>query len=240
FGRAAAWFAGLAGAHGVGTVWTSDTGMLLALVLVCFAIVRVCPNSLELPLGYLRALPQAGLAVATGAALLLMNYGSRVLFFPFLRRAAPRRHRLFSAPPPAPCQPRRPLGSRGPRSAPAARRPRVPSGTRHGVLGLCRRAAASEGPHRHDPSPPRRGVRVESNPRALERGPRREPRDVLQRRDVRGERRGLHRDVGAPASHRQDSRPRDLLARRVAVQRRPRPGPVARARRRRHALPRAA
>ena len=83
FGRAAAWFAGLAGAHGMGTAWTTDTGMLLALVLVCFAIVRVCPNSLELPLGYLRALPQAGLAVATVAALLLMNYGSRFLYFQF-------------------------------------------------------------------------------------------------------------------------------------------------------------
>jgi hypothetical protein len=57
--------------------------MLLALVLLCFTIVRVCPNSLELPLGYLRALPQAGLAVATVAALLLMNYGSRFLYFQF-------------------------------------------------------------------------------------------------------------------------------------------------------------
>jgi len=83
FTRAAAWFAALAGAHGVQTAWTSETGMLLALVLLCFTIVRVCPNSLELPLGYLRALPQAGLAVATVAALLLMNYGSRFLYFQF-------------------------------------------------------------------------------------------------------------------------------------------------------------
>jgi alginate O-acetyltransferase complex protein AlgI len=83
FGRAAAWFAALAGAHGVGPAWTLDTGALLALVVVCFTIVRVCPNSLELPLGYLRALPQAGLAVATVAALLLMNYGSRFLYFQF-------------------------------------------------------------------------------------------------------------------------------------------------------------
>src|SRR5262249_56788664 len=100
FGRAAAWFAGLAGAHGVGTVWTSDAGMLLALVLVCFAIVRVCPNSLELPLGYLRALPQAGLAVATVAALLLMNYRSPVLYLPLSRHAGPPRPPLFSCPPP--------------------------------------------------------------------------------------------------------------------------------------------
>lgn len=83
FSRAAAWFAALAGAHGVRTTWTSETGVLLVLVVVCFIIVRVCPNSLELPLGGLRALPQTGLAVATVAALLLMNYGSRFLYFQF-------------------------------------------------------------------------------------------------------------------------------------------------------------
>ena len=50
FAHAARWFAGLAGMHGIGTVSTPETLALLGLVAVCTAIVRLCPNSLELPL----------------------------------------------------------------------------------------------------------------------------------------------------------------------------------------------
>lgn len=46
-------------------------------------IVRVFPNSLELPLERLGAVPQVGLAAATAASLLLMNYGSKFLYFQF-------------------------------------------------------------------------------------------------------------------------------------------------------------
>ena len=42
-----------------------------------------CPNSLELPLDRLGALPQVGLAAATAASILLMNYGSKFLYFQF-------------------------------------------------------------------------------------------------------------------------------------------------------------
>ena len=46
-------------------------------------IVRVFPNSLELPLERLGAVAQVGLAAATAASLLLMNYGSKFLYFQF-------------------------------------------------------------------------------------------------------------------------------------------------------------
>jgi alginate O-acetyltransferase complex protein AlgI len=83
FTQASSWLAGLVGAHGIGTMWTRQMTALLALVLVSFIIVRACPNSLELPLRHLRPLPQVGLAAATVVSLLLMNYGSRFLYFQF-------------------------------------------------------------------------------------------------------------------------------------------------------------
>ncbi|PYN95630.1 MAG: hypothetical protein DMD91_24190 [Candidatus Rokuibacteriota bacterium] len=83
FAHAAAWFAGLGGLHGGGTAWTAETTALLGLVAVCLVIVRVFPNSLELPLERLGAVPQVGLAAATAASLLLMNYGSKFLYFQF-------------------------------------------------------------------------------------------------------------------------------------------------------------
>jgi hypothetical protein len=46
-------------------------------------LVRCFPNSLELPLERLGVLPQVGLATAAAAALLLMNYGSKFLYFQF-------------------------------------------------------------------------------------------------------------------------------------------------------------
>jgi alginate O-acetyltransferase complex protein AlgI len=83
FGQAADWFASLAGAHGLAAPWTRDTGALAGLVVLSLAIVRLCPNSLELPLGRLRPLPQVALAAATAVAVLLMNYGSKFLYFQF-------------------------------------------------------------------------------------------------------------------------------------------------------------
>jgi alginate O-acetyltransferase complex protein AlgI len=83
FGHAASWFAALAGLHGAGTPWTLETARLLALVAACLVIVRAFRNSLELPLERLGALPQVGLAAATAMAVLLMNYGSKFLYFQF-------------------------------------------------------------------------------------------------------------------------------------------------------------
>ena len=83
FGHAAQWFASLAGAHGLAAPWTPETTALAGLVLLCLLIVRLAPNSLELPLGRLGAVPQVGLAGATATALLLMNYGSKFLYFQF-------------------------------------------------------------------------------------------------------------------------------------------------------------
>jgi alginate O-acetyltransferase complex protein AlgI len=83
FAHAAQWFASLAGAHGLAAPWTQETAALAALVLLGLAIVRLAPNSLELPLARLGAVPQVGLAGATAAALLLMNYGSKFLYFQF-------------------------------------------------------------------------------------------------------------------------------------------------------------
>ena len=83
FGHAARWFASLAGAHGLAPPWTRDTLSLAALVALCLGLVRLCPNSLELPLGRLDRLSQVGLATATAVAVLLMNYGSKFLYFQF-------------------------------------------------------------------------------------------------------------------------------------------------------------
>jgi alginate O-acetyltransferase complex protein AlgI len=83
FAHAGQWFASLAGAHGVLSVWSQETLWLLGLVAVCLFIVRVCPNSMELPLERIGALPQVGLAAATAMALVLMNYGSKFLYFQF-------------------------------------------------------------------------------------------------------------------------------------------------------------
>ena len=83
FPYAARWFASLAGAHGVVAPWTGDTLSLAALVIVCLGIVRLCPNSLELRLGHLDPVRQIGLGTATAVAVLLMNYGSKFLYFQF-------------------------------------------------------------------------------------------------------------------------------------------------------------
>ena len=83
FAQAAQWFAGLAGTHGVAGRWTAESALLFGLVLVSLVIVRACPNSLELPLARLGAWPQVGLAAATVASLLLVNYSSRFLYFQF-------------------------------------------------------------------------------------------------------------------------------------------------------------
>jgi alginate O-acetyltransferase complex protein AlgI len=83
FGHAGQWFASLAGAHGVLSPWPTETLALPALVAVCLLIVRAFPNSLELPLDRLGALRQVGLAAATALSLLLMNYGSKFLYFQF-------------------------------------------------------------------------------------------------------------------------------------------------------------
>jgi len=58
FTQAVEWLAGLGGAHGVQKAWTAETALLLGLVAVSLAIVRACPNSMELPLGRLGAVPQ--------------------------------------------------------------------------------------------------------------------------------------------------------------------------------------
>ena len=83
FGQAAQWFASLAGLHGLGRPWHADTPALLGVVALGLVLVRCFPNSLELPLERLGALPQVGLATAAVAALLLMNYGSKFLYFQF-------------------------------------------------------------------------------------------------------------------------------------------------------------
>ena len=83
FDHAARWFGSLAGAHGLAPPWTSETLSLAALVALCLGLVRLCPNSLELPLDRLGRLPQVGLATATAVAVLLMNYGSKFLYFQF-------------------------------------------------------------------------------------------------------------------------------------------------------------
>ena len=83
FSHAAQWFASLGGLHGIAAPWTAETGYLLVGVVVCLGIVRLFPNSLELPLERWGALPQAGLAAATAASVLLMNYGSKFLYFQF-------------------------------------------------------------------------------------------------------------------------------------------------------------
>ena len=83
FAHATSWFAALAGTHGIEPAWTAETARLLGLVAVGLVIVRGFPNSLELPLERLGAVPQMGLAVATAVAVLLMNYGSKFLYFQF-------------------------------------------------------------------------------------------------------------------------------------------------------------
>ena len=83
FGHVGQWFGSLAGMHGIGGAWSWETLALLGLVVACLVIVRACPNSLELPLERLSALPQVALATATAASLLLMNYGSKFLYFQF-------------------------------------------------------------------------------------------------------------------------------------------------------------
>ena len=83
FPHAVQWFGSLAGVHGLAAAWTRETGALAALVLLCLAIVRLCPNSLELPLSRLHPVRQVGLAGATAVAVLLMNYGSKFLYFQF-------------------------------------------------------------------------------------------------------------------------------------------------------------
>ena len=83
FGQAASWFASLAGAHPVFVPWPPETLMLASLVALCLAIVRLCPNSMELPLERLGTLPQLGLGAATVAAVLLMTYSSKFLYFQF-------------------------------------------------------------------------------------------------------------------------------------------------------------
>ncbi len=83
FCEAARWFTALAGLGPAGAAWTSEVGALLALVVVGCLIVRLCPNSLELPLERLAPIPQAGLAGATAVALVLMNYSSKFLYFQF-------------------------------------------------------------------------------------------------------------------------------------------------------------
>jgi alginate O-acetyltransferase complex protein AlgI len=83
FGHAAQWLTSLVGVHGLLPRWTPDTLWLAALVGLCLGLVRLCPNSLELPLDRLGRLPQVGLATATAVAVLLMNYGSKFLYFQF-------------------------------------------------------------------------------------------------------------------------------------------------------------
>ena len=83
FSHAAQWFASLFGAHGLVGVWTWEAVALAGLVFLCLAITRLSRNSLELPLARLGTVSQVGLAGATAAALLLMNYGSKFLYFQF-------------------------------------------------------------------------------------------------------------------------------------------------------------
>ena len=83
FTHAAQWFGSLAGVHGLAAPWTAETAALLGLVATCAVLVRACPNSLELPLAGLRLAPQVGLAAAAAVSILLMNYGSKFLYFQF-------------------------------------------------------------------------------------------------------------------------------------------------------------
>jgi alginate O-acetyltransferase complex protein AlgI len=83
FEHAGQWFAALVGAHGLGRGWSPETGALLGLVLIGLAIVRGFPNSLEMDLERIGPLPQTGLAFATVAAIFLMNYRSKFLYFQF-------------------------------------------------------------------------------------------------------------------------------------------------------------
>ena len=83
FREATLWFASLAGARGVVGLWTAESTALLGLVAVSLVVVRACPNSLELPLARLRTLPQVALAAATVVSVLLVNYGSKFLYFQF-------------------------------------------------------------------------------------------------------------------------------------------------------------
>jgi alginate O-acetyltransferase complex protein AlgI len=81
--HAAHWFAALAGVHGLGGPWDRDMLALLSLVVIGFAIVRWCPNSLELDLGGLGPIRQLGLGAATAVAVVLMSHGSKFLYFQF-------------------------------------------------------------------------------------------------------------------------------------------------------------
>jgi len=83
FPRAWQWLASLVGVHGLGAAWTAETAALSALVLACLVIVRMCPNSQQIDLGRLGALPQVGLAAASALSIVLMNYGSKFLYFQF-------------------------------------------------------------------------------------------------------------------------------------------------------------
>ena len=83
FGQAASWFASLAGAHPVLVPWHAETLMLAGLVTLCLLVVRLCPNSMELPLERLGVVPQIALGTATAAAVLLMTYSSKFLYFQF-------------------------------------------------------------------------------------------------------------------------------------------------------------
>ena len=83
FTQAGRWFLALAGLGPGGPAWSTEVGLLADLVVVWLLIVRLCPNSLELPLERLTAVPQAGLAAATATALVLMNCSSKFLYFQF-------------------------------------------------------------------------------------------------------------------------------------------------------------
>ena len=83
FEHAGQWFGALVGANGLGRGWSPETGALLGLVLIGLAIVRGFPNSLEMDLERIGPVPQTGLAFATVAAIFLMNYRSKFLYFQF-------------------------------------------------------------------------------------------------------------------------------------------------------------
>jgi alginate O-acetyltransferase complex protein AlgI len=84
FAHATQWFGALAGARGaLAAPWTWELTGLALLVAACLVIVRAFPNSLELPLERFGPLRQVGLAAATAASVLLMNYGSKFLYFQF-------------------------------------------------------------------------------------------------------------------------------------------------------------
>ena len=83
FAHAVQWLASLTGTHGLAGAWTFETAALAALVAACLVIVRACPNSQELLVERLGALPQVGLAAASALSILLMNYGSRFLYLQF-------------------------------------------------------------------------------------------------------------------------------------------------------------